>query len=174
MDDAVNKIVSSLKFSSEKGELLYNNIRYILIRPATLIQFQKLLEERFGETTSELMFQAAYDIGSLIGRRYKESSELSPRQMIVSMIDSASELGWAKLLLKESDELQHKVVLEAFHSAFAEAYGRSSSPVCHLIRGIFCGALSQIVGPIMESREIECVSMNSPKCTFEFRMVPER
>lgn len=174
MDDAVNTIVSGLKFSSEKGELLYNNIRYILIRPATLIQFQKLLEERFGESISELMFKAAHDIGTLIGRRLVEQSGLSQQEMITSMLKSANELGWGKLFLKKSDEYPHKVVLEAVNSVFAETYGRSPGPVCHLIRGIFCGALSQIVGPIMESREIECKSMDFPKCTFEFRMVLER
>lgn len=167
---SANKIVTELLFFPEKAELLYNNIRYILIRPETLIGFQKLVEAELGPMTAELMFKAAYDVGSSIGRRLIDGPARSLREMITSMLDAANELGWAKLSLKETNDFPSMIVLEAFNSAFASAYSQSSTPVCHLIRGIFSGALAQMVGPIAKSREIQCLAMGSPKCIFEFTM----
>ena len=166
----MNETIAHLMFSPENAELLYNNIRYILIRPETLVRFQKLVEESLGPMTSDLMFKAAYDIGAAIGRRLMERAELSQQEMIISMLNSANELGWAKLYLKETEEFPGRVVLEAFNSAFASAYKQSHTPVCHLIRGIFSGALSQMIGPIMDSQETKCLAMGYPKCIFEFRL----
>ncbi len=170
MERSANKIVADLLFLPEKAELLYNDIRYILIRPDTLIGFQKLVEEALGPIASDLMFKAACNIGSLIGRKFIEGPAGSQRDMIISMLDAANELGWAKMCLKDNKAFPSLIVLEAFNSAFASAYSQSSTPVCHLIRGIFNGALSQMIGPITENREVECLAMGFPKCIFEFRM----
>jgi len=166
----VNKIIASLVFSPEKAELLYNRNRYILMRPETFVGFQKMVEDAVGPATSDLMFEAAFEIGSRIGRSYVETPTLSHREMISSMLDVANELGWAKLFLKDNRDFPSLVILEAINSAFASTYGQSPTPVCHLIRGIFSGALSEMIGPLTESQEVECLSMGHPKCVFEFRL----
>ena len=168
----MNETIAHLMFSPENAELLYNNIRYILIRPETLVRFQKLVEESLGPMTSDLMFKAAYDIGASIGRGLMERANLSQQEMITLMLKSANELGWAKLYLKENENEQFAstVVLEAFNSAFASAYSQSNTPICHLLRGIFGGAFSQMIGPVIESEETECLAMGFPRCIFRFRI----
>jgi predicted hydrocarbon binding protein len=166
----LNRIIASLEFSPEKAELVFNRNRYILIRPETVVEFQKMVEGAVGTQASDLMFKAAFKIGSQIGKSYGETSGLSQRQMISSMLETANDLGWAKLFLTESGEFPKVVVLEATNSAFASAYGRSPTPVCHLIRGILAGAFSQMIGPFGESQETECLAAGHGKCVFEFRL----
>lgn len=166
----MNKILESLEFREEKAELLFGWNRYILIRGETLAQFQKRVEERIGQGTSELMVEAAYEIGTRIGEGYLQESQLSRRGMIASMLESACELGWAKLYLKETEGFPGLVELETHHSAFAAAYGKSDHPVCHFITGIFSGAFSRMIGPDMESSEVQCMAMGHPACIFRFQL----
>ena len=166
----MNKIIASLAFSAEKAEILYNQNRYILIRPDTVVEFQKRVEEAVGPGASDLMFKAAFEIGSRIGRTYVETSTLSQREMIDSMVETANELGWARLSLKDTGNFPDVVILQASNSAFASAYGQSKTPVCHLIREVFAGALSKMLGPVRESQEIECLSMGHPRCAFGFKL----
>lgn len=171
MTNPTNRILNGLKFSSEKSELRYKVNRYILIRPETFVRFQKNVEEVLGPaTTSEMMLSAVYDIGLRIGKHFKQHPELSRTETVRSMLESASELGWAKLHLREMDEVNMNLILEADNSAFAWAYQQSQFPVCHLIRGIFSGALSEIMGCILESQEVECLAMGFPKCVFKFNI----
>ena len=173
VESPTNEILASLEFSAEKGEIRFNDIRYILMRPETLVSFQKIVEAELGSVASDLMFKAAYDIGIKIGIKYVKSGR-SKQEVVKSMLETTGKLGWAKLGLKSDSNLDKRVILSAFNSAFASAYGPSRNPVCDFIRGIFAGALSEIVGPLRESREIECMSMGKHECIFEFTIQEEK
>ena len=84
-------------------------------------------------------------------------------------LQSAAELGWARFSMRDIAAPGEVLTLMADNSAFARAYGAHELPVCHIIRGLFCGALSGIVGPVVSARETQCLSTGADRCVFEFR-----
>ena len=51
-----NPILEALEFDEESGGISFKGVGYLLIRPETLVEFQKALEERLGEETQQLLY----------------------------------------------------------------------------------------------------------------------
>ena len=55
-----NAILEALEFDEEKGAIFFKGVRYLLLRPETLAEFQKGLEERLGEEAQEILYRGGF------------------------------------------------------------------------------------------------------------------
>ena len=162
-----NKIFKELKFVPEKGGFFYNEVRYLLIRPETLAAFQKAIEEEIGEKASRILFESGFQGGSLSSKKYREVFGFSDEEIIRFMMDMGSQIGWGRFELERFDSAKKRLVLKVYHSPFAESYGSSSKPVCHLIRGVLGGVASVVFGRKVEPEELSCLAKGDGCCRFE-------
>lgn len=166
--DNGNAILKDLTFDAAQGALLYNEVRYLLIRPETLVSFQRAAEEKLGTAADELLYAGGFTGGTLSGTKYRQAFGLTDEQSVEFMAKMGTEIGWGSLKIerfKPGDEL----VLVATGSPFAAAYGKAGRGVCHLIRGVFAGLVCALWDRPVQAREDECLAMGHAHCRFSVR-----
>ena len=161
-----NQILKEIQFIPEKGGLFYKEVRYLLIRPETLIAFQKGVEKELGDRGSTLLFESGFQGGSLSSRKYREGFNLSDEETIRFMTVMGPQIGWGRFELEAFDPKRKHLTIKVFSSPFAEAYGPSSNSVCHFIRGVLAGMASVIYGREVEARESSCLAKGDAFCLF--------
>lgn len=160
-----NQILKELVFSSKKGGLFYKEVRYLLVRPETLAAFQKAAEEEIGEKASSILYQSGFQGGTLSSKRYREVFGFSDEEITQFMVEMGPQIGWGRFELERFDA--HKIlIVRVYHSPFAEAYGPSSKPVCHMIRGVLGGMGSLALRRDIESKEVSCLAKGDEYCRF--------
>ncbi len=167
VDQMDNRILKELKFVPEKGGFFYNEVRYLLIRPETLAAFQKAIEKEIGEKASRILFESGFEGGSLSSKRYREVFGLSDEEVVRFMMEMGSQIGWGRFELERFDSAQKRLVVKVYHSPFAEAYGSSLKPICHMIRGVLGGMASVVFGTKVEPKELSCLAKGNECCRFE-------
>jgi len=161
-----NQILKELIFDSEEGGLFFKEVRYLLVRPETLAALQKAAEKEFGEKASQILYQSGYEGGSLSSKRYREVFGFSDKEIIHFMVEMGPQIGWGRFELERFDG-NKILIVRVYHSPFAEAYGPSSKPVCHMIRGVLGGMGSLVFGKKIESKEVSCLAKGDEYCRFE-------
>ena len=162
-----NRILKGLQFNSEKGGLFYEGVRYLLIRPETLSTFQKAVEKEIGQKASQVLFQAGFQGGALSSKTYRETFGLSDEEIIHFMIEMGPQIGWGRFELEKFDPSEKILIVKVYHSAFADAYGLSTTSVCHFIRGVLGGMASVIFRREIVGKELTCLSKGDKYCRFE-------
>ncbi len=162
-----HEILKGLAFVQEKGGLFYEEVRYLLIRPETLMAFQKGIEKEIGERASQILFRSGFEGGSLSSKRYREVFGLSDEEIVHFMLEMGTQIGWGRFELERFDPIEKRIDAKVFHSPFAEAYGSSASPVCHLIRGVLAGMASILFRKQFEGKEVLCLAKGDKYCRFE-------
>jgi predicted hydrocarbon binding protein len=162
-----NKILKELKFVAEEGGFFYNEVRYLLIRPETLAAFQKAIEEELGEKASQILYQSGFQGGSLSSRRYREIFGFSDEEIVRFMMEMGSQIGRGRFELERFDSAKKSLIAKVYDSSFAEGYGSSSKPVCHMIRGVLGGMVSLVFKKEVESKELSCLGKGDECCRFE-------
>ncbi len=167
--ESINPVLENLNFYSGSGMLQYNDIQYMLIRPETVIEIQKVLEEIFGVSTAhEILYKSGFKGTSLTANKLLKSG-LSPDQCLQAMFEMGGYLGWGKFVLQEAPGgiSDREVVIHA--SPFARAYGTSEHPVCFILSGALAGIFSTLKGTSYLCSESECIAMGNPFCRFYLR-----
>ncbi len=162
-----NKILKELKFAPEKGGFFYNDVRYLLIRPETLAAFQKAIEKEIGEKASRILYESGFQGGSLSSKRYREVFGFSDDEIVRFMMEMGSQIGWGRFELEGFNSAKKRFFVKVYHSPFAEAYGSSPKPVCHMIRGVLGGTASVVFRTKVEPKELSCLAKGDGCCTFE-------
>jgi predicted hydrocarbon binding protein len=162
-----NKILKELVSNPEKGGLFYKEVRYLLIRPETMVAFQKGAEAEIGEKASTILYQSGFHGGALSSKRYRDVFGLLNEEIIRFMMEMGSQIGWGRFELERFDAGKKILIVRVYHSPFAEAYGSSSEPVCHMIRGVLGGMASSVFGKEIDSKEISCLARGDEYCRFE-------
>lgn len=162
-----NEVLKELHFVQEKGSLYYKEVRYLLIRPETLITFQKAVERELGVKANQILFESGFAGGVLSSKRYREVFSISEEEAVRFMMNMGSQIGWGRFELEKFDPDQKRLIVRVFHSPFAEAYGNSSSGVCHFIRGVITGVASTVFQKTLISKESSCLSKGDLFCRFE-------
>lgn len=127
-----NAILNDLEYNASAGRLSYKGVRYLLVRPETLVAFQLAVEAEVGpEKCAELMQAGGFTGGVLSARRYREVFGYSDREIAEFMCRMGQEIGWGRFTLVKLDTVKREIVVEVAHSPFAEAYRalRPSSPL---------------------------------------------
>jgi purine catabolism regulator len=162
-----NQILKGINFSEEKGGLFFKEVRYLLIRPETLITFQRAIEREIGEKASQILYQSGFQGGSLSSKKYREVFGFSDEQIIHFMIEMGPQIGWGRFELERFDPSKKILIVRVYHSPFAEAYGASSSSVCHFIRGVLGGMVSVVFKKEIDAKELSCLAKGDECCWFE-------
>jgi predicted hydrocarbon binding protein len=138
----------------------------MLIRPDTVVDFQKAVEAELGDRTAEMMMAGGYTGGSRSSQRYKEVFDYSDEEIVAFMCNMGREIGWGDFEVEEFDQEGRRLVVLVRNSAFAEAYGDADRGVCHLIRGVMAGMAAAIFGADVRSDETHCRAKGDPHCRF--------
>ncbi len=165
-----NEILESLEYLPEGGALIYSGIRYLLIRPETLIEFQKIMESEVGvEKAGNALYMAGRRGGSLSADRFRKEFSLMPDEIIRFMARMGGQLGWGRMEVSSFDPEKGTLELDVFHSVFAEAYSNADAPVCHMIRGVFAGTWGGALECEIIGLETRCRAVEGPgPCKFIF------
>lgn len=161
-----NEIVENLEWTPETGRLAYNDVRYLLIRPETLVDFQKAVEEQLPEGTGDLLYAGGFTGGSLSSRRYKEVFGYTDEEIVEFMCNMGGQIGWGRFEVVELDANAGRLVIDVYASPFAEAYGTADAGVCHFIRGVVGGLTAGIFAADVDTRETQCTATGAAMCRF--------
>ena len=83
---SVNSIMDELAYDPASGALNFKDMRYMLIRPETVIGFQKAIEENNRELARAAFFQGGFRGGYLSARDYRELHDFDDTQIIDFMM----------------------------------------------------------------------------------------
>ncbi|UCC66302.1 MAG: hypothetical protein JSW32_05310 [Deltaproteobacteria bacterium] len=162
----INAIIDSLIYDQESGSLLYKESRYLLIRPETIIGFQKAIEESLKEKADEKFYTGGFTGGFLSTKKYKELHSYSDREIIDFMMKMGAEIGWGRFKLEKYDRDKKILKVSVKDSPFATAYGKADKGVCHLTRGVMAGMGSALFEQNCTGKEIACAAKGDERCVF--------
>jgi predicted hydrocarbon binding protein len=162
-----NSILDELTYDSDSGALRYKDVRYMLIRPETVIGFQKTIEESNSELAQDAFFQGGFRGGYLSAKKYKGLHFFDDIQIIDFMMKMGSEIGWGHFELQNFDPQKKYLNIIVRKSPLARAYGESSCAVCHLIRGVLSGLASFLFNQNCVGSEVKCLAKGDEHCLFE-------
>lgn len=165
-----NSILDNLQWDADSGAITFKDVRYMLIRPDTVVDFQKAVEALVGaERCAKAMMAGGYTGGSRSSKRYKEVFNYTDEQIVAFMCRMGGEIGWGRFNMVKLDVPGKELVVEVENSAFAAAYGKADRSVCHMIRGVLAGMAAGIFGGDVASEETECVAKGDRVCRFVIR-----
>jgi predicted hydrocarbon binding protein len=156
---------SILRLDENRGALSAHGYRLILLHPESLIEIQMALEEKVGLEAGQMIFRGGYVIGLREARRMKDS-ELSEEEIVKNVAARCAAHGWGIFQVESLDLWRHELIFRVDHSPFAYAYGKSSTGVDHLIRGIFSGVCEVIFDKKVVATESMCRAMGDSYCQF--------
>jgi predicted hydrocarbon binding protein len=146
------------------GALTFGGSRYLLIRPETLAALQKAVEATVGRQGADC-FAAGGRAG---GARATASLPGTGEERVRRLVEMGGAIGWGQFTLERftSDSL----IVTVRRSPFAEAYGPSATPVCHLTRGVLQSLATMTLGRPARMIETECAATGADHCRFEARV----
>jgi len=143
------------------GALTFAGSRYLLIRPETLAALQKAVEATVGLQAADCLAAG----GRAGGARATASLPGTGEERVRRLVEMGGAIGWGEFTLERftGDSL----VVTVRRSPFAEAYGASATPVCHLTRGVLQSLATMTLGRPARMIETECAAAGSNRCRFE-------
>ena len=165
-----NEILDNMESLPDAGALMYKDVRYILIRPETLIEFQKTLEADLSvEKVGQALYSGGHRGGSLSATRFRQEFSYTPEEIVHFMAKMGGQIGWGRMEITALDLKRGTLEIEVHHSAFAEAYQQAKTPVCHMIRGVFAGTWEGAIERQVNGLETRCRAVDGPgACKFIF------
>lgn len=161
-----NDILEALEFDGERGAISFKGVRYLLIRPETLVEFQKGLEERLGKDAQEILYRGGFTGGRLSTKKYNETFGYGDDEIVQFMMSMGTQIGWGNFTLEEFSLEAKRLIVTVAGSPFAVAYGKSKGPVCHMIRGVMAGMGHVLFGQDVASVESHCLAKGDDICRF--------
>jgi uncharacterized protein len=173
-----NPFVSELAWSADSGALSFNGVRYLLIRPETLVQVLEATEAEAGQARAgELWYAGGFAGGQLSGQRYMQHFGLSAPEAVMRMCRMGAEIGWGDFRVEALDLQAGRLAVRVHNSVFAQAYLQSISggearndarphAVCHLIRGVLGGLMSGLLQAEVRTAETACAAAGAAACRF--------
>jgi predicted hydrocarbon binding protein len=143
------------------GALTIGGARYLLIRPETLAALQKAVEAALGSRAGECLAAG----GRAGGARATASLPGAAEARVRGLVEMGGAIGWGEFALERltADHL----VVTVRRSPFADAYGPSAGPVCHLTRGVLESLATAALGGTPRVTETACAATGAPLCRFE-------
>jgi len=167
-----NSILNELEYDKTTGALTYKGVRYLLIRPETVVTFQKEMETALGEKANQGFYQGGFSGGYLSSKKYKEVFNFSDRQIIEFMMEMGTQIGWGRFSLTHFDFETKIIRISVENSPFVRAHEESSKGTCDLIRGVVGGMASVIFNQTCIASEVECISKGFDRCLFVVDLKP--
>jgi predicted hydrocarbon binding protein len=134
---------------------------YVLVRPETLVGMQKAVEAALGSAAAECVAAG----GRAGGGRAVAGVEGEAGARVARLLAQGAEIGWGAFALERLTPTSLAVSVAG--SPFARAYGGSTSPVCHLTRGVLEALAASVLERPAPVREVACVAVGAARCWFE-------
>jgi predicted hydrocarbon binding protein len=163
---AANSIIDEIEFDRESGTLSYKDVRYLLIRPETIVGFQKAIEKQDLKIGINALFQGGFQGGYLSAKKYKEIQNLSDDETIKFMMAMGAQIGWGHFKVDQYDFGEKKLQISVENSPFAVTYGDASEGVCHLTRGVLSGLATVLFSKTCTASEDKCRAKGDHHCVF--------
>jgi predicted hydrocarbon binding protein len=154
-----------LSFDLDRGELMDQTRRYMLIRPEALMGIFRRLPEVDRRHALEAFAESVVEQGSDSARAYA-AMEGGGETLARTVAATAPQLGWGIWDIELTPGL---IRLDVRNSPFAAGFGRSDSPVCFPIVGMLRAVAGMVFGKAAAVREIACAACGSDVCRFEAR-----
>ncbi len=161
-----NAVLEALEFNEDRGAISFKGVRYLLIRPETLAEFQKALEERLGGEAGELLYRGGFTGGCLSTKKYKETFGYGDEEIVQFMMSMGGQIGWGKFQVEEFNRKGKRLIVLVKSSPFAMAYGDSAHSVCHITRGVMAGMAQTLFGKAIAAAETQCLAKGDDLCRF--------
>ena len=162
----MNQLLDSLIYTPEEGKLSLQAARYLLIRPDVLVDIQKALETHIPKDAATVLAEASQNDGVTMAGRLREVFSYSVEQVLSSFAFMLGEAGWGVTTVEMLNVENWELVLKVQDSPFAEIYGPSVNPVCHILSGIFQGVGTAIFDRDVDGQEIQCFARGDDVCRF--------
>jgi len=113
----INDILKDLEYVDEGGALMYKDVRYMLIRPETIIEFQRAAETETGsEKIGQILYRAGHRGGTLSAAHFCEELALANEEIVRFMANMGGQLGWGRMEITSMRPDRGTLELEVFHS----------------------------------------------------------
>ena len=119
---ATNSIIDEIDYDPESGALSYKDVRYLLIRPETIVGFQKAIGKQGQKGGINALFQGGFQGGYLSAKKYKEIQNLSDEETIKFMMAMGAQIGWGSFKLDQYDLDEKNLQISVENSPFAVGY----------------------------------------------------
>jgi predicted hydrocarbon binding protein len=162
----MNQLLESIEHVPEEGRLTLQSARYLLVQPALLVELQKALETQIPSEASSVLARVSQTDGATLGTRLKEVFSYSEEQVLSSFAFMLGESGWGATSVEMLNLESKEIVLKVVDSPFAEEYGPSVNPVCHLLLGLFEGVAMALFDIEVEGQEVQCSARGDGLCRF--------
>lgn len=152
-----------LTWDPEVGEVRDGEVRYLLIRPDTLMGMFARLEPAAAGAALEALGRSTAEHGRHSASRYQAMGADDSERLIATIEATAPQLGWGRWRLARE---QGGLTLEVANSPFAAGHGPSRKPVCAPIAGMLAAVAGLLSGVGMEVIESACAAQGAPRCLF--------
>ncbi len=168
----MNQLLESMDYAPQEGRLTLQAARHLLVRPALLVEVQKALETQIPHEAGSVLVRISQTDGVALGIRFKEVFAYSEDQVLISFAFMLAESGWGATTLEMLNLETKEIVLKVIGSPFAEEYGPSVNPVCHLLLGLFEGVAMAVFDLEVDGQEVQCAARGDGCCRFAVSAKP--
>ncbi len=162
----MNQILESLEYDAERGSLSLQSARYVLLPPALLMELQKNLDGAYGREAAQFFVEAGMGEGSALAGRYRDVFGYPPDQVLGAVAFLLSESGWGTFSVEILSVEGREMVFKVLESPFADVYGPSIQPVCHLVLGLLRGVGMALFDAETTGMEVQCAAKGDTCCRF--------
>ena len=162
--EKMNQLLEGLTFEGEAGRLSLQGLRYLLLRPGLISEIQKSLEEVLPDEVERILADAAQNEGVTLAGRLKEVFSYSGDQVLSSLAFMLGEAGFGAIQVQMINMDMMELVVKVHESPFAEEYGPSVKPVCHLLLGLFRGVGMAVFDCEVDGQEVQCTAKGDAAC----------
>lgn len=178
-EEVTNTILSEFDADPGSGRLTLFGSRVFLVRPELFINLQKQLERTVGPSAKGIVYLAGEHTGEDTATYYAQHPKFpKPRDDVDVAFRAVAEiwavLGFGKFVLTRFTRAPLSADFRVENSSLAEAYGKSTRPVCHLFAGWGAGILRAVFAEEVFADEVRCAARGDPACEFEVRLVRSR
>lgn len=158
-----------LEWMPDQGELRDRDIRYMLIRPDSLMGLFRNLEETERPAVFAAFVRSVAEHGRDSVESYRDLGAEEAGELLRTTAETAAQLGWG-LWTIQSDQAAGTLSLTVGNSPFAEGHGPSDVPVCAAITGIVKALAELIYGEPAICEEVHCAAQGNTDCRFDSRL----
>lgn len=166
---AGNPLLEALRHEPARGALSVDGVRYLLIRPETLLAVQQAIEDQLPGRSAAILHAAGRSGGQRTGRRFREAfPRRDPASTLRAVCELGTDAGWGRLELVATEP----ITVEVDCGPLAETASAPDGPVCHLLRGVLAGIVEGVLGTPVVAREDICAAVSGDRCRFVIDRLP--
>lgn len=134
---------------------------------------QKRLEQIFFPSAALIiLYEGGKACGEASAKRLMGQLGSSTEDLLQAIAKMKEAEGWGKITFQNPNFKKKHIRVIVENSFEARGYGRSTTPVCHLLRGYLAGGISTILAPNARTRKVElvetkCAAKGDEYCEFQ-------